>query len=90
MNRSPVTGDPFVGRCEIPAGIDLSRSRVCLEMDALSPEEAARVTVNGAFAGGFIGRPFRLDVTKHLKTGTNTVEIAPFAPSSARLEVYAR
>jgi hypothetical protein len=90
ITRSPVTADPFVGRCEVPAGLDLSRSRVCLEMDALSPEEAARVTVNGAYAGGFIGRPFRLDVTKHLKTGPNTVEIAPFAPSSARLVVYAR
>ncbi len=87
---SPVTADPFVGRCEIPAGIDVTRSRVCLEMDALSPEEAARVTVNGAYAGGFIGRPFRLDITKHLKAGPNTVEIAPFAPSSARLAVYAR
>ena len=90
MTRSPARGDPFFGRCDIPAGVDLSRSRVYLEMDALSPEEAARVTVNGARAGGFIGRPLRLDVTEHLKAGANTVEVAPFAPSAARLGVYAR
>jgi hypothetical protein len=75
--------DPFVGRCTIPKGVDLARARVYLEMDEL--HEGASVKVNGRFAGGVIGRPFRLDVTKQLKPGTNTIEIEPFAPKSVRL-----
>ena len=58
-----------------------------LEMEELEPEEAARVTINGNYAGGFIGKPFRLDVTKYLKHGVNTVKIEPFAPKSVRLVV---
>ena len=56
-------------------------------MDDLSPEAAARVTVNGQDAGGFIGRPLRLDVTRLIKHGSNTILIEPFAPHSARLVV---
>ncbi len=58
-----------------------------LELDDLSPEAAARVTVNGQYAGGFIGRPFRLDVTRLLRTGPNTIRIEPFAPRTAQLVV---
>ena len=91
LTRSPIAAaDPFVGRCELPADLDLARSRVFLVMDALAPEEAACVTVNGAYAGGFIGKPFRLDVTAHLRKGANTIRIAPFAPKAAHLAVYAR
>ena len=90
MTLSPVKADPFLGRCEIPAGVDLAKVRVVLEMDELAPEEAARVTVNGAYAGGLIAKPLRLDVTKHVKPGANTVEIVPFAPRSARLVIYPR
>ncbi len=57
-------------------------------MDELTPEAAASVTVNGAFAGGFIGKPLRLDVTRFLKPGSNTIRMEPFAPKSARLVVY--
>ena len=85
---SPVRADPFTGRVEVPGDVDLSRVRVALEMDEIAPEAAARVTVNGQPAGGFIGRPFRLDVTRHLRSGTNTVVIEPFAPRSAWLMVY--
>jgi len=88
LTTSPVTSDPFVGHCEVPDGLSLARSRVFLEMDALGPEEAARVTVNDQYAGGFIGKPFRLDVTKYLKLGTNRIVIEPFAPKSARLAVW--
>lgn len=48
---------------------------------------AGRVTVNGQDAGGFIGRPLRLEVTKFLKAGVNQITIAPFAPKSAWLSV---
>lgn len=36
------------------------------------------------------GRPFRLDVTKSLKNGVNTVKIEPFAPKSVRLVVLGK
>jgi len=91
LTRSPVAAaDPFVGRCELSADLDLAKSRVFLVMDAVAPEEAARVTVNDTYAGGFIGKPFRLDVTAHLKKGTNTIRIEPFAPKTAQLAVYGR
>ncbi len=87
---SPVEADPFEGVVALPADVNLAASRVCLELDGLAPEEAARVTINGRDAGGFIGRPMRLDVTALLKPGENTVRIEPFAPTSARLAVYGR
>jgi hypothetical protein len=88
MTLSPVTADPFFGHCELPAATDLTRSRVYLELDELAPETATRVTVNDADAGGFLARPLRLEITKLLKPGSNTLRIEPFAPKSARLVVY--
>ena len=82
--------DIFHGRVELPADVDLARSRVCLKLDVLAPEAAAAVTVNGHAAGGFIGRPFRLDVTRWLTPGVNEVTISPFAPRRARLLIYDR
>lgn len=87
---SPVEDDTFEGTCTVPAGLDLAGSRICIEMDELTPEGAASVIVNGAFAGGCIGKPYRLDITRHLKTGENTIKIAPFAPKAAKLVVYDR
>ena len=76
---SPVKADPFEGRVQVPGDCDLARARALLELADLAPEAAARVTVNGQYAGGFIGRPFRLDVTRLLLTGPNTIRIEPFA-----------
>jgi hypothetical protein len=87
---SPVDPDPFEGVGEIPAAVDLASSRVCLEADEIRPEAAARVTVNGRDAGGFIGNPLRIEVTAYLKSGANTIRIEPFAPRSVRLVVYER
>ena len=87
VTLSPVKADPFFGHCEISKA-SLKKSRIYLEVGALAPELAARVTVNGKDAGGFIGKPFRLDVTRLLKTGANSITITPFAPKSARLVVY--
>ncbi|MBU4271211.1 MAG: hypothetical protein KKE86_02340 [Planctomycetes bacterium] len=90
LTLSPVkAADPFRGRATIPADVDPTRCRVLLEMDDL-PGEAAAVTVNGAKAGGMIGRPLRLDITRHVKPGENTVLIEPLAPKSARLVFYDR
>ncbi|MCX6877068.1 MAG: glycosyl hydrolase [Verrucomicrobia bacterium] len=88
FNASPAVAHPFAGSCEIPADLDLTTVRVCLEVDELTPEAAASVNVNGAFAGGFIGKPLRLDVTRLLKPGPNTILLEPFTPKSARLVVY--
>jgi hypothetical protein len=57
-------------------------------MDKLAPEEAARISINGEYAGGFIAQPLRIDLSKHLKAGKNTLRIEPFAPESCRLTIY--
>lgn len=88
VNFSPASANPFDGTCEIPADIDLANARIYLEMDDLSPEQAASITINGQPAGGLIGKPLRLNVSQHLKPGANTLRIAPFRPKSARLAVY--
>jgi hypothetical protein len=87
LTLSPVKAAPFLGYCELAADIDLTRSRVFVEMDDLAPETAARVTVNGQYAGGFLGAPLRLAITPHVKVGRNVVRIDPFAPSTARLVI---
>lgn len=87
LTLSPVKPDPFLGHCDLPADLDLSQCIVYLEMDELTPETAARVTINGRYAGGFLTAPLRLAVTEHLRPGRNTVRLDPFAPPSARLVV---
>jgi hypothetical protein len=57
-------------------------------MDAGVPEDAAAVRINGAHAGGWIGKPYRLDVTRFLKPGRNTLRIEPFPVSGVTLEIH--
>jgi len=87
---SPVESDPFDGTCEIPVAVKLSSVRVYLEMEDVLPEAAVRVTVNGEDAGGCIGKPLRLDITCHVKSGANTVHIEPFSPKAVRLILHDR
>jgi hypothetical protein len=88
LTLSPVAAaDPLRGRFVVPADVDLAKCRVCLEMDGL-PDDSAAVHLNGVYAGGVIGRPSRLDVTRWLKAGENTVVIEPLAPQSARIVCY--
>ena len=61
--------------------------RVYLACDDVEGEKSAAVTVNGAFAGGFIGRPYRLDVTKSVKAGANALETKPFRLKKPRIVV---
>ncbi len=86
LTVSPIQADPFLGKAELPADVDLATHRVYLEMDDL-PDTAAAVHVNGNFAGGCIGAPLRVNVTTQIKLGPNTIEIQPQAPKSARLLV---
>lgn len=90
---SPAKADPYRGKCALPAGLIppgiipggmISGMRAYLEMDEL-PEDSASVMVNGNYAGGVIGKPFRVNVTSFLKPGANIVDILPRAPKSARL-----
>lgn len=85
LTLSPVTANPFEGVCRLPGGFDASKTRVILDVNALAPEEAARVIINGKDSGGFIGKPLRLEITTRLKPGENHIRIEPFAPDSARL-----
>ena len=78
---------PFSGSFKLPAGTDPAASRVFVEIEGPTTEAAARVMVNGTEAGGFIGRPFRIDVTRHLKAGENRLQVRPFAPASLRVIV---
>ena len=90
MTVSPVKGDSYAGHCVLDGNVDWNTMRVYLEVDSLAPEEAASVTVNGRYAGGFIGRPLHLEVTEWIVKGTNSVLIQPFAPKQARLAFYAK
>jgi hypothetical protein len=88
FTASPASATPFDGTCDVPASVNLLRDRVYLDASGITPEEAARVTVNGTDAGGFIGAPMRLDITRWLKPGANTLRLEPFAPTSLKLLVY--
>ncbi|MCP4640826.1 MAG: hypothetical protein GY851_10350 [bacterium] len=78
--------DPFIGECVLPNGSLDGAMRACLEMEGV--QEGAAVHINGSYAGGCIGAPFRLDVTRLLKPGKNTVEIEPYAPRRVQVAFY--
>ena len=62
--------------------------RLYLVCDDVAGEQSAAVNVNGAFAGGFIGAPYRVDLTKAVKAGAaNTLSIKPFRVKNPRLVV---
>jgi len=85
----PVTqADPFRGRVSVPKFWLEGGRRIYVEATDIPHESATAVTVNGQYAGGFIGKPFRLDVTKQMKAGENAVSLTPFAPATVRLVAY--
>ena len=59
--------------------------RVYLVCDGTEGEKSAAVEVNGAYAGGFIGAPFRLDVTKSVRAGDNRLVARPFRLKNPRI-----
>ncbi len=61
--------------------------RVYLVCDDVAGEKSAAVTVNGAFAGGFIGAPYRLDITKSVKTGENILQMKPFRVTNPKIVI---
>jgi hypothetical protein len=61
--------------------------RVYFVCDGTEGEKSAAVEVNGAFSGGFIGAPYRLDVTRAVKAGANMLETKPFRLKNPRIVV---
>ena len=88
--KSPCAGTAFQGEVTMAAGAVKPGQQAYLvcEMAAGAAEDAAAVRVNGAYAGGFIGKPWRVEITRALKPGRNTVRIEPFAVEKVRVEVY--
>ena len=86
-----VTASPFAKSVATELAFTLPElkpgERVYLACDDVDGEKSAAVTVNGAFAGGFIGKPYRLDITKSVKAGANTLETKPFRLKNPRIVV---
>ncbi|MCH7228931.1 glycosyl hydrolase [Haloferula sp. A504] len=78
-------GAPFKGRFELPDTAMPPGERIFIEITRPTSEDACRVAVNGVEAGGFIGAPYRLDITRHLKAGSNEVTVGPFGPTAVHL-----
>ena len=53
-------------------------TRVYFECDGTEGENSAALTLNGEYAGGFIGRPFRSDITHLARKGENILVAKPF------------
>jgi hypothetical protein len=86
LTLGPVkAADPFHGRVTLPADVPSEGNRVFLTMEGL-PDDSAAVTVNGKPAGGVIGKPTRLDITRLVTPGENIIVIEPLAPKAARIE----
>ena len=62
------------------------RAYLVCEMAPDAGEDAAAVRVNGEYAGGFIGKPYRIEISTRLKAGSNAVRIEPFPVSKVWIE----
>ena len=67
---------------------DWKGGRIYLEAQNMTQEEAASIAVNGKPAGGFIGKPCRLEISALLQAGENKLEITPFAPAEVCIAWY--
>ena len=83
------TNSPFAESVETVLSFDApelkSGRRVYVVCDEVEGEKSAEIRVNGAFAGGFIGAPYRLDVTKFVKPGANALALRPFRVKNPRV-----
>ena len=87
LTLSPIVADPFRGRFTVPTEWCTEGHRIYLEMDGLELGAAA-VTIDGAYAGGVIGAPFRIDVTRQVGPGDHELLIEPRAPSAVRIVAH--
>ena len=84
ITRSPYTNSVSTA-CSFTVKAPESGERIYFVCDGTEGENSAAVTVNGEFAGGFIGAPFRLDITRHVKSGSNMLEAKPFRIRNPRI-----
>ena len=84
QNAAAPPATPFVGQCVIPEGVEWERAYLVTD----SVREGARVQINGQYAGGYIGAPWRLPIGQFLQAGENQVVIEPYGPDAARIELY--
>lgn len=86
--KSPCAGAAFQGELTLSADALQPGRRAYLvcEMSPDAAEDAAAVQVNGVHAGGFIGKPYRVEITSRLKAGANALRIEPFPVREVRIE----
>ncbi len=91
LTLSPVNmADPYTGEFELSKKYPGKNYRVVLAMDDIQPETAARITVNGKYAGGCIGKLLYKDISDYVQAGNNTVCIEPFSPGSVKILIFSR
>lgn len=88
LTVSPVASDPFFGHFLLPSGWLNGNRRIVLEAEGIEPEGIAAVKINGRYRGGFIGKPYRIDITAHVRVGENAIQLDPFAPQQVRIVAY--
>ncbi len=86
QKRQTAPAAPFDGAWDWTEAPPEGNRRVLMFMEGV--REGARVTINGQDAGGCIGAPHMLDVTRHVRQGANTVHIEPYAPERVTVAVY--
>jgi len=86
--KSPCAGSAFQGEVTLSADALKPGRRAYLvcEMPPEAGEDAAAVRVNGEYAGGFIGKPYRIEISNRLKSGSNAIRIEPFPVSKVWIE----
>ncbi|SIN80080.1 glycosyl hydrolase [Algoriphagus halophilus] len=75
-NQGDPSADDFSGQAEYTSNFDLEKNegkRYVLQVDQVY--ESAKVWINGEYAGAIWSIPFQLDVTEHLKNGSNSIKI---------------
>ena len=88
--KSPCKGVAFQGEVTLAEGAIKpgQRAYIVCEMGEGATEDAAAIRVNNAYAGGFIGKPYHVEITRALTPGRNTVRVEPFPVEKVRVEVY--
>jgi hypothetical protein len=87
LTLSPAKSSPYEGTFILSEANLEKGKRIILRTSPITPEDAARVTLNNQFAGGFIGQPARLDITSFVQAGANQIRIEPWAPDNVWLEI---
>ncbi len=88
LSPSPIAlSNPYVATFNLEDGGFAEGARLYLAADSIGPEAAARVTLNGRYAGGFISKPLHLEISDAARAGENTLAIEPFTPEGLRLVV---